>query len=114
MGFFPLLIVHRTGQNYRINTIIIVHLATLSQTEIGPIRCEQSDTCLTQKKSHSPSFSSYKLKVTMKYLKKIKNTTKLSGFNDNYNLYNYNMIHILITPLHTSTFSLIVIIKHLF
>ncbi len=22
-----------------------------SQTEIGPIRCEQSDTCLTQKKS---------------------------------------------------------------
>ncbi len=26
-------------------------LSWRSQTEIGPIRCEQSDTCLTQKKS---------------------------------------------------------------
>ncbi len=25
-----------------------------SQTEIGPIRCEQSDTCLTQKKATPP------------------------------------------------------------
>ncbi len=79
-----------------------------SQTEIGPIRCEQSDSCLTQK-CHSPSFSSYKLNGTMKYLKKI-NTTKLSGFNDNYNLH---MIYIIITPLHTNIFSLTTIIKHL-
>ncbi len=28
-------------------------------------------------------------------------------------LYNYNMIYIIITPLHTSTFSLTIIIKHL-
>ncbi len=38
---------------------------------------------------------------------KKRNTTKLSGFNDNYNLH---MIYIISTPLHTSTFS----IKHLF
>ncbi len=31
-----------------------------------------------------------------------------------YDLYNYNMIYIIITPLRTSTFSLTIIIKHLF
>ncbi len=54
-----------------------------SKTEIGPIRCEQSDSCLTQK-CHFPSFSSY----------------------------NLHMIYIIITPLHTSIFSLTTIIKH--
>ncbi len=62
------------------------------------------------KKSHSPSLSCSKLKLTMKYLK----NKKLSDFNDNYNLHYYNMIYIIITPLHTSTFSLTIIIKHLF
>ncbi len=42
----------------------------------------------------------------------------MSGFNDNYlvilyDLYNY-MIYIIINPLHTSIFSLTVIIHHLF
>ncbi len=63
-------------------------------------------------KSHSPTFYSYKLKVSN--LKKY--TNKLSGFNDNYNLHMIYiiMIYIIITPLHTCTFSLTTIIKHLF
>ncbi len=81
------------------------------------LKLDQSDvskvTRLTQK-SHSPSLSSYKLNVTMKYLKKKKiQQNCLALMRITYDLYNYNMIYIIITPLHTSTFSLTIIIKHL-
>ncbi len=72
------------------------------------LKLDQSDVSKVTHVCHFPSFSSYKLKVTVKNPKKKK---KLSGFNDNYNLH---MIYIIITPLHTSTFSLTIIIKHLF
>ncbi len=46
------------------------------------------------------------------------NTTKLSGFNDNYNLHMIYPIIIwfilLLLQLHTSTFSLTILLKHLF
>ncbi len=47
----------------------------------------------------------------MKYLKKY---LALMIITITYDLYNYNVIYIIITPLHTSTFSLTIIIKHLF
>ncbi len=65
---------------------------------------------MSDTKKTFPCFSYYKLKLTSSKkngLAKSKNWVIL------YDLYNY-MIYIIINPLHTSDFSLTVIINHLF